>query len=288
LLHKTLHVRCVSLAGLLLGFTGCGGGPKDELFVPMPLEAHPVKIDANAEGSVTSPAHIAIFLPRGTLRLKGGADSTLQGLATGGLGDPPPRLTVTLDRVAVTQVTTGGAPPKGDAIYVLALGKTPMTLEVESGSGQQQSIDLGGVALVEGRLHTASGHIVADWASKNLLPSGNLKLDTDTGYIEVTHVGRLGGGKINVRTSGGFVGLEVGEFSGQSLVIDADVGAGKMLLRVPANTPARAEIVTNGATVVAPNWRQTVDAYVLGDANAAPRVVLQARGTAARVDLETE
>jgi hypothetical protein len=271
-----------------LALVACGGDPKDALFIPMPLEAHPVKVLANAEGTVASPAHVAIFLPRGSLQMQGGAESTLEGLATSGLGDPPPRVTLTLDRVAVTQVNIGGAPPKGDASFVFALGKTPMALEVESGNGQQQSIDLGGVALAEGRLHTESGHIQVDWSAPNLLPAGALKLQTEKGYIEARHVGRLGGGKVNVRTTEGFVGLEVGTFAGSSLVIDADVGTGKLVLVVPASVPARAEIAPNGNAILAPDWRQVGDAYILGDPNAAPRVVLTARGNAARFELGTE
>jgi hypothetical protein len=269
----------------------CGGGPKDELHDPVPLEEHKIKIAADAEGTIKSPAHVAVFLQRGSLRITGGAESTVEGFATGGLGDPPPRVELALDRVAIVQSIVGGAPPKGYASFVLSLGKTPMALEVENGSGQAQSIDLGGVAIVQGRFHTESGHLTIDWSAPNALPSGALTLQTEKGYIDVTHLGQLGGGTVTVKTVEGVVNLDVGSFAGSGLVIDADVGAGKLVLKVPRAVPARAEVtgLTSASAVVAPEWRAAGDAYVLGDANAAPRVVLHARGgAAAHVDLGVE
>jgi hypothetical protein len=266
----------------------CGGDnkDKDELFIPVPLEEHKVKIEADAEGTAKSPAHVAVYLQRGSLRIGGGAGSTVEGMATGALGDPPPRVDLGLDRVAITQSIIGGAPPKGDANFVLALGKTPMALEVQSGSGQQQAIDLGGVALVDGRFHTESGHLSIGWTAVNAMPSGSLLLQTEKGYIDVMHLGRLGGGKVTVKTTEGFVSLDLGEFTGTSLVIEAEVGAGKLVVKVPAKVPARAEIAAKG--VVATGWREADGAFVLGDTNAAPRVVLHARGDAAHYELLAE
>jgi hypothetical protein len=264
------------------------GGPEDHLHEPMPLEEHQVKVDAEARGDRTSPAHVAIYLRRGSLRLTTGASSTLMGVATGGLGDAPPRIDLGQDRVAVVQSSISGAPPKGDARFVLALGKTPMVLEVMTGSGQDQSMDLGGAAVADGRFSTESGHLSIDWSSPNALPAGNLLLQTDSGYIDVTHLGRLGGGKVTVKTTLGSVTLAVGDFAGPSLTIDAEVGAGRLRLKTPAGVSARAEVAGPVQAVVTSGWRGAGDAFVLGDPNGAPRVVLRARGGAGRVELSTE
>jgi hypothetical protein len=264
------------------------GGPEDHLHEPKPLEEHEVKIEADAYGDAKNPAHVAIFLRRGSLRVTTGADSTVVGIATGGLGDAPPRVDLGQDRVAVVQSSIGGAPPKNDAKFVLALGKTPMALEVNTGTGQDQSMDLGGAALAEGRFSTDSGHLTIDWSAPNALPSATLLLTTDKGYIDVTHLGRLGGGKVAVKTTEGSVALELGDFSGPSLSIDADVGAGVFRLRVPSSVPARAEVAAPERTLVFVGWRALGKAFVLGDPNAAPRVTLHARGGGARMELSTE
>jgi hypothetical protein len=278
---------CSALA--LLAIAACGGNKeKDELFVPMPLEEHKVKVIVDAEGSLKNPAHVVVYLHRGSLRIAGGAGSTVEGFATGALGDPPPRVDHALDRVAIVQSIVGGAPPQGDASFALSLGKTPIDLEVETGTGQQQTLDLGGVALVEGRFHTESGHLTVGWSAPNLLPSGTLNLRTEKGYIDVNQLGRLGGGKVTIRTTEGFVGLDVGAFAGQSLSLDADVGDGKLVLTVPASVPARAEITARVSAVVAPGWSAAGDAYTLGDPSAAPRVILRAQGNAAKFELRTE
>jgi hypothetical protein len=163
-----------------------------------------------------------------------------------------------------------------------------MVLEVESGIGQHQSIDLGGVPLAEGRFHTSFGRIDIDWTAPNALPAGTLKLQTEKGYIELAHLGRLGGGKVSVRTTEGFVGLALGEYGGTNLAIDADIGTGKLVFKVPAHVPARAEIAPGGNSILAPNWQQVGDAYLIGDPQAAPRVILVARGNAGHFELGTE
>jgi hypothetical protein len=264
------------------------GGPEDTLHEPMPLEEHEVRIEANASGDAKNPAHVAIFLRRGSLRLTTGADVTVLGIAKGGLGDAPPRVERGEDRIAVVQSNVGGAPPRGDANFVLSLGKTPLALEVNTGSGQDQAMNLGGAALVEGRFSTESGHLTLDWSAPNALPSATLVLQTDKGYIDVTHLGRLGGGAVTVKTREGSVALELGDFAGPSLSIDADVGTGILRFKAPSNVAARAEVATPVRAVVTSGWRMAGGAFALGDPNAAPRVTLRARGGAARVELSSE
>jgi len=269
---------------------GCSGSKeKDELFVPMPLEEHKVKILADAEGNERSPAHVVIYLHRGSLHVTGGAEATVTGMATGAIGDPPPRVDHALDRIAIVQTIVGGAPPQGDASFVLSLGKTPLALEVETRTGQDQTLDLGGVALVEGRFHTESGHLVIGWSAPNLLASASLTVRTERGYIDLNHLGRMGGGKVTAKTTEGFIGIDVGDFKGSSLSIDAEVGDGKLVLKVPPNVPARADVVANVSAVVALGWRESgTTGYTLGDPSAVPRVVLRAQGDAARFELRAE
>jgi hypothetical protein len=282
------------VAVLSTALSACGS-TKDELFVPAPLEEHPVKIDANAEGDLKSPAHVAVFMQRGSLHIRGGAESTVQGLATGGMGDPPPRVTLTLDRVAITQTSVGGAAPKGDARFALRLGATPMILEVETGAGQDQAIDLGGVALVEGRLHTDSGRIALEWSSPNALPTGALKLKTEKGYVEVGHLGRLGGGSVDVTANDGFVSLEIADIPRDLLSIGVELGRSKLVVTAPMRLSARADIApgnvateVSGWAALGPAYVTGGSAYVLGDAAAAPRLTLRVQGDSARVELRAE
>jgi hypothetical protein len=264
------------------------GGAEDNLHEPVPLEEHEVKIRADADGDAKNPAHVAIYLRRGSLHLTTGADCTVLGVAKGGLGDAPPRVDLGQDRVAIVQSSIGGAPPKGDANFVLTLGKTPMDLEVNTGSGQDLSINLGGAAIAHGRFSTESGHLTIDWTAPNALPAGTLVLGTDRGYVDVTHLGRLGGGEVTVKTTEGSVALEVGDFSGPSLSIDADIGSGRLRLKAPANVAARAEVAAPVRAVVTSGWRAAGDTFVLGDPNAVPRLLLRARGGAAQVELSSE
>jgi hypothetical protein len=279
-----------SALALVLCAACSGNKEKDELFVPMPLEEHKVKILVDAEGNERSPAHVVVYLHRGSLHVTGGAETTVAGLATGAMGDPPPRVDHALDRVAIVQTIVGGAPPQGDASFVLSLGKTPIALEVETRTGQDQTLDLGGVALVEGRFHTESGHLTIGWSAPNLLPNANLTVRTEKGYIDLNHLGRVGGGKVAVKTTEGFVGIDVGNFTGSLLTIDAEMGNGKLVFKVPPNVPARVDITAtaNASAVVALGWRESAGAYTLGDPSAAPRVVLRAQGDAARFELRAE
>ena len=177
----------------------------DLLYEPVPLAPHDVKIAADAEGDAKAPAHVSVFLQRGVLSVKGGGAHTLEGVATGAAGDAPPRLELMQDRVALTQATVGGAPPKGDAKFVLALGATPMSLQVDTGMGEAQAIDLGGASVKQARFHTASGHLAIDWSAPNRLSGGPVVLATEAGYIEVTHLGRSGASSIDVTNVAGFV-----------------------------------------------------------------------------------
>jgi hypothetical protein len=113
-------------------------------------------------------------------------------------------------------------------------------------------------------------------------------LQTDKGYIDVTHLGRLGGGAVTVKTTEGSVALELGDFAGPTLSIDADVGTGILRFKAPSNVAARAEVATPVRAVVTSGWRMAGGAFALGDPNAAPRVTLRARGGAARVELSSE
>jgi hypothetical protein len=287
--HLLSCARALGLALDIGALLACSGNKdKDELFVPMPPEEHKVKILADAEGNERSPAHVVVYLHRGSLHVTGGAEVTVAGLATGAIGDPPPRVDHALDRVAIVQTIVGGAPPQGDGSFVFSLGKTPMALEVETRTGQDQVLDLGGVALVEGRFHTESGHLTIGWSAPNLLASANLTVRTERGYIDLNHLGRMGGGKVTVKTTEGFVGIDVGGFTGSNLSIDAEVGNGKLVFKVPPNVAARADVTANVSAVVALGWRESGTGYTLGDPSAAPRVVLRAQGEAARFELRAE
>jgi hypothetical protein len=271
----------------LCALAACGA-PVDNLHEPVLLEEHEVKIEAHANGDAKSPAHVAIYLRRGSLRLTTGAKSTVVGVAKGGLGDPPPRIDLGLDRVAVVQGSLGGAPPKGDATFVLAVDKTPIALEVMTGAGQEQSMDLGGAAIAEGRFSTESGHLTIDWSAPNALAAGILELQTDRGYIDVAHLGRLRGDKVKIKTTEGAIDLDLGDLAGPNLSIDADVGRGRLRFKAPTSVVVRAEVPAPIRTIASSDWHAAGDAFILGDPNAAPRVILRAHGGAARVELSSE
>src|SRR5277367_3765372 len=100
---------------LALGCLHCPSETKDLLYEPVPLEAHEVKIAADAAGDAKSPAHVSVFLQRGVLQIKGGASHTVEGVATGAPGDAPSRLELMQDRVALAQGVLGGVASRGDA-----------------------------------------------------------------------------------------------------------------------------------------------------------------------------
>jgi hypothetical protein len=284
------------LAALLaLGCLHCPSESKDLLYEPVPLEAHAVKIAADAQGDAKSPAHVSVFLQRGALQVKGGAEHTVEGVATGAMGDAPPRVELMQDRVAIAQGILGGTPPKGDAKFVLALGATPMNLEIDTGSGEAQSIDLGGAPVKQARFHTASGHLTIDWSAPNALPGGPLVLKTEAGYIDVTHLGRSGASSIDVTDLAGLVSLDVGDLgAGPSAPplgpITATLQSGKLVIKVAKGTVARATIEAPASSVTLRGWAagEAAGSFVAGDPNGAPRVTARVTALAGNVELRAE
>jgi hypothetical protein len=280
---------------LALACLHCPSESKDLLYEPVPLEAHDVQIAADAEGDAKSPAHVSVFLQRGVLSVKGGGAHTLEGVATGAKGDAPPRLELMQDRVALTQSTVGGAAPKGDAKFVLALGATPMTLQVDTATGEAQSIDLGGVPLKGARFHTASGHLTIDWSAPNRLPGGPVVLETESGYIEVTHLGRSGASGIDVTNVAGYVSLDTGDLGSDPSAaalgaITATVKSGKLVIKVPKDTAARATIQAPANGVTLKGWASgdAAGSFVVGDPKAVPRVTARVTALAGNVELRAE
>jgi hypothetical protein len=254
---------------------------------PPRLEAHVVPVAADAVGNAKSPAHVALFLQRGSLRVTGGASHHLvEGTARGAVGDPAPRVDVGADRISITQASVGGASPKGDATFELTLGGVPLALLVETGSGQSQSIDLGGVFLTAARVHTAAGHVVLDWTRPNAPVGGRLEVATETGSVEVTHLGRFGGGTVEVRERAGLVSLDFGDRVEHDFTVDADVAMGKLILRLPKTVTAHAEVTAAASEITIKGWRFDGYGFVLGDASAGTsRVALRVRVGSGQVEL---
>ncbi len=240
---------------------------------------------ADAAGDAKSPARVALFLQRGALRVAGGAAHLVEGNATGAEGDPPPRVDVGADRVSIVQSEVGGAPPKGDAKFELELGRLPMNLSVETGSGESQTIDLGGVSIVTARVRTGTGHVAVDWSRQSAVSGGRLELSTEGGTLEVTHLGRFEGRSVDVREGGGLVNLDLGDRVDQDVTIDAEVGTGKLRVRVPKTVSARARVSAPAGGVAVAGWRPEGDGFVLGDASLAPRVVIRVRCLSGHVEL---
>jgi hypothetical protein len=261
--------------------------PPSELppYEPPLLEPHVVHVLADAIGTATSPARVALFLQRGALRVTGGAAHLVEGVATGAEGDPPPRVDVGADRVSIVQAEVGGAPPKGDATFELKLGARPILLSVDTGSGESQSIDLGGVSVTTARVHVGTGRVSIDWSRPSALEGGRLELSTEAGTVEVTHLGRFGGRLVEVKEGGGLVTLDLGDRIDKDLAIDAEVGTGKLTLRLPRDVAAQAHVTPPASHVVVNAWRPLGDGFVLGDASLAPRVVIHVRCASGVVEL---
>jgi hypothetical protein len=282
------------LASLLaFGCLHCPSESKDLLYEPVPLQAHDVKIAADAEGDAKAPAHVSVFLQRGILSVKGGGAHTLEGVATGATGDAPPRLELMLDRIALTQSTLGGAPPKGDAKFALALGQTPMKLEIDTGVGEAQSIDLGSVPLKEGRFHTTSGHLSIDWRTPNPMPGAQLSLKTDSGYIDVTHLGRACADTLEITNVAGFVGLDVGDIVPECPVlrVTATVTSGKLVLKVPKTLCAVATVDAPADRVVSKGWSSAVSGGFIVEgcpAAARPGVLAKIAAQGGQVELRAD
>jgi len=282
-------------ASLVLASLGCPPDNKDLLYEPVPLEAHDVKIVADAQGDAKTPAHVAVFMKRGVLQMKGGAAHTLEGVATGAVGDAPPRLELMQDRVALTQSTLGGNAPRGDAKFMLALGATPMALEIETGKGEAQTIDLGGVALAQARFHTEAGHLSIDWSAPNRLPGAKLKLVTEAGYIDVTHLGKSGATSIEVTSIAGVVSLDMSDLAADAtpsavLAITAKVTSGKLVFTVPKALAARATFDVSAGDIVSKGWTpgDSAGTFVVGDPKASPRIVARVTALAGQVELRAE
>jgi hypothetical protein len=287
-----MSAASAGLATLALAYellsTGCPSPSGPPPYDPQPLAPHVVRVVADAFGDAKSPARVAVFLQRGVLRLTGGTRHVLEGIATGAAGDPPPRVDVGADRASVVQAEVGGAPPKGDANFVLYLGIIPLVLGVDTGSGQMQSIDLGGVAVASARIHTETGHIALDWTKPNALLGGKLELATEAGVLDITHLGLFGGRTVEVKEAGGgFVRLDLGDRVDHEVTIDADVGAGKLLLRTPKALGAHAHVSNPGCDVKMNGWRAEGDGFAVGDASIAPRVVIHVQCASGHVELVT-
>ncbi len=270
----------------------CPDENKDLLYEPVPLEEHEVKILADAEGSAKSPAHVSVFLQRGFLHVTGGGGHTLEGVATGGMGDAPPRLELMQDRVALTQSTVGGSPPRADGKFMLAFGTTPMNLELDTGTGEVQTIDLGGVPVKQASFHTASGHLAIDWTAPNPLPGGRITLKTESGYIDVAHLGKSGATRIDVTDIAGYVGFDLGEFalSAPDLAIVAQVTSGMLVLKAPKTLAARATITSPPGSVVNKGWSsgEGEGSFLSGDPKAPARVTAQVTAAGGHVELRVE
>jgi hypothetical protein len=273
------------LAASALFCTGCPSADDPPVYDPPILEPHVVRVVADAFGDAQNPARVALFLQKGALRVTGGAKHLVEGVATGAAGDPPPRVDVGADRVSVVQVAVGGAPPKGDATFELQLGRAPTTFSVDTGSGESQSIDLGGLSIASARVHTATGHVTLDWTRSSTFVGGQLELATEAGTLEVTHLGRFGGKSVEVKEAGGLVILDLGDRIDQPVTIDAEVRAGKLTLRLPKGVAARARVTPPASDVDVKGWRSDGDGFVLGDASLAPRVVVRIQCASGHVEL---
>jgi hypothetical protein len=265
---------------------------KDLLYEPVPLEAHDVKIEADAVGDAKTPAHVSVFLQRGILQVKGGGGHTIEGVATGAQGDAPPRVEILRDRIALAQSAIGGSPPGGDAKFMLAFGDTPMTLEVDTGSGEAQTIDLGGVPVTKGRFRTATGHLTIDWSSQNPASGGTFGFDTDAGYIDVAHLGRSGASRVDVANVAGLVSLDLGDLPlpAPAIAIGATVTSGTFVLKIPQKVAALANITAPEGSITAKGWRPGAAAgsFAMGPPDATPRVTLHVSAKGGHVELRTE
>jgi hypothetical protein len=282
---------------VLLGgaFLQCPPDNKDLLYEPVPVEAHEVKILADAQGDAKAPAHVAVFLKRGILQMKGGAVHTLEGVATGAVGDAPPRLELMQDRIALTQSTLGGNAPRGDAKFMLALGATPMALEIDTGTGEAQTIDLGGVPVAKARFHTVTGHLTIDWSAPNPQLGAELTFETQGGYIDVSHLARSGARAIDVVNVAGLVNLDVGTLAGVpsafgALSVTATVTSGTFVFKVPANVAALATVQAPEGSRVFKGWKPGAasDTFVTGAPDASPRITLRVAAQAGKVELRTD
>jgi hypothetical protein len=268
--------------------TGCPSPSGPPPYDPQPLAPHVVRVVADAFGDAKRPARVGVFLQRGILRLTGGSRHVLEGIAKGAAGDPPPRVDVGTDRASVVQAEVGGAPPTGDATFVLYLGVIPLVLSVDTGSGQMQSIDLGGVAVASARVHTETGHIALDWTKPNTLLGGKLELATEAGVLDITHLGLFGGRTVEVKEAGGgFVRLDLGDRVDKEVTIDADVGAGGFIIRAPKALAAHAQVSNPGCDVRVNGWRAEGGGFAVGDASIAPRVIIHVQCASGHVELVT-
>lgn len=271
--------------GLGLLVSGCPSSSEPPPYEPARPEPHVVHVAADAFGEARRPAHVALFLQRGALRVTGGGTHLVEGTATGAAGDPPPRVDVGADRISVVQAAVGGAPPKGDASFELSLGRTPVVLSIETGAGEPQTVDLGGVSLAAARVHTTTGHLALDWTRANALPGGKLELVTESGDLAVNHLGRFAGGAVEVRVGGGLVRLDLGDPLERDVTINVEVVTGKLVVQVPKNVAADAEVSPASSDVKVEGWRPRGMGFTLGDASTAPRVLLRVRCEGGHVEL---
>jgi hypothetical protein len=100
--------------------------------------------------------------------------------------------------------------------------------------------------------HTGGGNVKLDLAS---LPVGHLSADTGGGNLDVLLPDHATNLSVTARTGGGNVAVEIGDDTSGGSTVEASSGAGNVVVRVPADLPARVQATSGlGKVVIDPRY----------------------------------
>jgi len=199
-----------------------------------------------AATSGADPAELSIEMGAGTLTIKPGASSTVQGTVDYNVGEWLPRVSNTGNKIQISQTNNKSVGiPDGQIVntWDLQLGSTPLDLSISTGANEG-TFDLSGLSII---LLT-----ISDGASKTSVtfnepnPVAMERLEYHTGASEVNLIGLSNAHVKDIEFNGGAGSYKL-DFSGElkdDMNVRISTGMSDLTLTIPSG--AHAVIIING------------------------------------------
>lgn len=253
-------------------------------------EMQTVDVVGDAPGDPSRPATVRVEMQVGELRVTPGGGHVVSGAAKTNASDLAPVVTQAAEKLTVTQGKPGEDASKwGSALVAdwrLTLGSTPLNLSLATGAANV-NLELGGLAVKEVNVRSASGPVRIGWSAPNLLAADRLDVESASGDVKVTELGRFGARNVRVHAAAGALHVAFGPTVEREVSLDLEATAGDVTVIVPADATVRAEVKTAAGTVRGAAFQREGEAFILGPAVPNPRVVARIRTAAGNVTLET-
>lgn len=236
-------IRFIMLVGMALALMACTlsvNVPKVQTGIINKAE---INVSTSAE---VNPVEISIEMGAGTLDIRPGAKSTVEGTVAYNVDDWKPGVSISGSQISISQSNTKNVGiPDGqiENAWDLKIGSKPVALSISTGANEG-TFDLSGLSIKQLSISDGASKTTVTFNEPN--PVEMERLEYHTGASEVNLIG-LGNANVkNIEFNGGAGSYEL-DFSGALLNdINARIGTGMSDLSIIIPSGTHAVIVING------------------------------------------